>query len=347
MVAAAQINGYHLSYASAELRADANIMLAAVVHDGYALQHASIELRANTNVVLAAVNQNGCSLKYASLKLRGSRDIAFAAVTQNGCALQFVLPELRASVEVVLAAVHQNGSALKYTSIAACDTSEVVQTAVASCGRALQYASQRLRDDKHLSIAAITQDCTSIRCIKRKHVDINVARAAVTANPLAVTVIPSHLFTLASCCRAVVDFDACVSRFAKRETIRPFMRAIVAIFHDHLGMSINEWLAIATVNCTSITTFMLVSCRLSIGQSGCGSSAFNQAVVEYVGMSTDAVPHALIMETNRMVVKNRHIINFPKYDRIKHLIDIRNLSLKKYDEGVMGTMYYMRRQNIL
>jgi len=49
-----QQNGLALCYASAELQADREVVLAAVQEDGDALDYASAELRADRKVVLAA-----------------------------------------------------------------------------------------------------------------------------------------------------------------------------------------------------------------------------------------------------------------------------------------------------
>ena len=48
-------NGWALRHASEDLRADKEVVLAAVAEDGYALQHAAAEMQADTEVVLAAV----------------------------------------------------------------------------------------------------------------------------------------------------------------------------------------------------------------------------------------------------------------------------------------------------
>ena len=58
-----------LWYASAELQADREVVLAAVQQDGYALQYASAGLQADREVVLAAVQQNAVALRYASAQL--------------------------------------------------------------------------------------------------------------------------------------------------------------------------------------------------------------------------------------------------------------------------------------
>jgi hypothetical protein len=55
-----------------------------VAHNGLALAYASDELRADRDVVLAAVAHNGIALSYASDELRADRDMLLAAVAQSG-----------------------------------------------------------------------------------------------------------------------------------------------------------------------------------------------------------------------------------------------------------------------
>jgi hypothetical protein len=76
-------------------------------------------LRADKQVVLAAVTQNGLALqyaapKYAAMALRADKQAVLAAVTQDGRALYYAAEALRADKEVVLAAVAQHGEALQY-----------------------------------------------------------------------------------------------------------------------------------------------------------------------------------------------------------------------------------------
>jgi predicted O-methyltransferase YrrM len=98
------------------LRADREVVLAAVEKDSRALAHASYELRADQDVEFAVVARNGDALVHASAELCADRDVVLAAVAQNGRALQYASEELRADRAVVLAAVAQNGRALEYAS---------------------------------------------------------------------------------------------------------------------------------------------------------------------------------------------------------------------------------------
>ena len=79
--------------------------LAQMILDGRALEHASDELKADREVVLAAVKQDGNALKYAGGKLKSDREVVLAAVKQNGNALEYADDLLKAEREVVLAAI--------------------------------------------------------------------------------------------------------------------------------------------------------------------------------------------------------------------------------------------------
>ena len=80
------------------------------------LKYASPELRADKEVVLAAVKNSGAQLKYASPELRADKEVVLAAVNNTGYALQFASPELRADKEVVLAAVENKDFAIQFAS---------------------------------------------------------------------------------------------------------------------------------------------------------------------------------------------------------------------------------------
>jgi hypothetical protein len=73
-----------------------------------ALEYASADLRADREFVLAAVAQNGHALKYVSVDLRADREVVVTAVAQNGIAVGYVSAKLQAdpeNPEVVLALI--------------------------------------------------------------------------------------------------------------------------------------------------------------------------------------------------------------------------------------------------
>ena len=82
--------------------ATSSVMLAAIgppplcLSDDDNLQRAPEHLRANRDVVLAAVTKNGCALRYAAEALLADREVVLAAVQQDERALWFAAPALRA-----------------------------------------------------------------------------------------------------------------------------------------------------------------------------------------------------------------------------------------------------------
>jgi len=71
-------NYFSLADADEKLKADKEVVLAAVKQNGYALEHAYKKLRADKEVVLAAVKQDGYALKHADKKLKADKKIVMA-----------------------------------------------------------------------------------------------------------------------------------------------------------------------------------------------------------------------------------------------------------------------------
>lgn len=104
---------YLLAKVSDRLKADKEVVLAAVKQNGLSLEHASKELRADKEVILAAAKEDGRALEYASEEPRADKEIILVAVMQNGRALEYASEELRADKEIVLAACKQDNWAAK------------------------------------------------------------------------------------------------------------------------------------------------------------------------------------------------------------------------------------------
>jgi len=146
-----------LMFASAELKADKETVLAAVAQYGRALGHASAELQADKEVVLVAVaKDDGYAICFASSELKADKEVALAAVTTNGCALGYVSAGLLADKEVVFAALMQNSRALTYSSEFSGDK-DILLAAVTHDGDMLEYASEELQADKEVVLAAVAQ----------------------------------------------------------------------------------------------------------------------------------------------------------------------------------------------
>ncbi len=62
---------------------------------GESLEYASADLRADREVVLEAVKSYGCTLEYASKGLRSNREIVLEAVKNEGWALESASADLK------------------------------------------------------------------------------------------------------------------------------------------------------------------------------------------------------------------------------------------------------------
>ena len=137
--------------------------------DGTVLEFASPELRADKEVVLAACTQDGWALEFAAPELCADKDVVRAACTEFGGALQFAAPELRADKEVVLAACTRHGEALQFASSELQADKEVVEQACAMNYGSLHYAAATLLSDPEILEAAARQflSCVSVRLRRR------------------------------------------------------------------------------------------------------------------------------------------------------------------------------------
>ena len=131
-------------------RGNKEVVLAAVSQNGNAFQFASEELRADKDVVLASIAANPLSgvLEFASNELRADKEVVLAAINQHGNNFRHASPELQADKEVVLAAVSYFGYALQDVSSAFQNDKEVVLAAVSKqlFSNALEFASDEIKE---------------------------------------------------------------------------------------------------------------------------------------------------------------------------------------------------------
>ncbi len=118
----------------------------------------SERLRADKDVVTAAVGSAWNALGYAAEELRGDRDVVLAAVRHDGYALQFASDELKDDKEIVLTAIETyEGDVLEYASKRLKDDKETVLAAVKRCGDSIGFASERLRHDADVIRAVLDE----------------------------------------------------------------------------------------------------------------------------------------------------------------------------------------------
>jgi hypothetical protein len=144
-----------LKFVDHKLKADKEVVLAAINQNGFALKFAAENLRADKEVVLSAVNKNGSTLEYASENLRADKDIVLAAVKRNGEAIQFASDDLKAHREIVFAAVSNWGYSLQFIPENLRTDKELVLAAVNNNGLALEFASADLKADNDVILAAV------------------------------------------------------------------------------------------------------------------------------------------------------------------------------------------------
>ena len=99
-LAAVKDAGWELADVSDELKADKEVVMAAVKSFN-ALQYASDELKADKEVVMAVVSLRGWSLHYASDELKADKEVVMAAVKDDGRALENASDELKTDPEVL------------------------------------------------------------------------------------------------------------------------------------------------------------------------------------------------------------------------------------------------------
>eukprot|EP00977_Amphora_coffeiformis_P020298 scaffold8050_cov180-Amphora_coffeaeformis.AAC.5 len=183
---AVRVDGLALKHLSTALRADVEVVQAAVRQNGHALAWASPTLQAcPTTVSLAIQSQQPFSYRLAVPALQHNLELVLQAVRADGRVLEFVVPPLKYQRQVIQAAVAQNGVALRFVldQYNYLDADALVQMAVRSngyalailpaawqadrstvmqavqqAGQALEFAHETLQNDPQVALAAVTQN---------------------------------------------------------------------------------------------------------------------------------------------------------------------------------------------
>lgn len=197
VLAAVALYGNAFHYASEALRANVEVIVAAVRQRPTVWLVVDPSLRWHKRVATAYLQHDGLWLAHAPHRTRHSPTTVHAALAQNGLALQYACVCRRHDPETVHRAVAQNGHALRYASSLLRNDAAIVRTAVAQNGHALQHASPLLRNRRAVVLLAVTSvggDTASSRsgvddrpCLAhasaRLRADYAVVRAAVHHAP--------------------------------------------------------------------------------------------------------------------------------------------------------------------
>lgn len=159
---------WNLQYASQELRADREAVLAIVRWSGFSLKDASAALRNDRLVVLAAVTSDAMSFSFASKELRNDLEIAFEAVKGSYKNLEYAGPAPRGDCKIVRLAVMQSCESFKFASESLRNDRELILQIVERGPSYLKYASPKLRDDCGVVLAAVKQRGSSLQYASKR-----------------------------------------------------------------------------------------------------------------------------------------------------------------------------------
>eukprot|EP01061_Rhynchopus_euleeides_P001819 TRINITY_DN11338_c0_g1_i1.p1 TRINITY_DN11338_c0_g1~~TRINITY_DN11338_c0_g1_i1.p1 ORF type:complete len:432 (+),score=94.02 TRINITY_DN11338_c0_g1_i1:45-1340(+) len=183
-----------LQHAHASLRADRGVVLSAVEACGddsrsvlrtiFDCAHES--LKADYDIVFAAVTKFPSMLQYAHDSLKANRDVVFAAVTNSPLALQHAHESLKSDRDVVLAAVELDPRTLQCADDTLRADRDLVLKAVAKHPATFQYAHESLRADRDLVLAVVGNSPSALQHADDSFKsDRDVVLAAIQACPPA------------------------------------------------------------------------------------------------------------------------------------------------------------------
>lgn len=160
--------------------------LETVEANGYTLRDAPHSLRADPEVVLAAVSSKGRAIQYADAELWGDRAIAKAAIEQDPLSFQFISTALQGDLELALIAVHKDWSALAYMSAELRSDRQVADVALGQSWRALMHLGEEFKSDRSRILATVRAHGQALEFAdEHLRADLEVVDAAVTADPAA------------------------------------------------------------------------------------------------------------------------------------------------------------------
>ena len=152
-----------------------------VKKDGLALEWAADSLRADREVVLAAVRKGAFALEFAANSLKRDRSFILEAVSTNGYALACA-PKFQGDRQIVETAVREDGSALEYASDELRGNKDVALLAAAS-DSALEHVALHLWKDRHFAAAVLSKNDAALEFLSAEMLDENFLLDAVARNP--------------------------------------------------------------------------------------------------------------------------------------------------------------------
>ena len=171
VIMAALKSGYSLPYehVSDALKTDRDYLLEIVSLDAYCLEFFSEELKQDEQIVLAAAKHFGdAALEFGADKFKTNKNIITEAVKSSSKVLSFLAENEKNDKNLVITAVKHHGYALQYASEELRNDKDVVITAVGHNGNALQYASEELQNDKDMAMAALINSTEAFEYVSER-----------------------------------------------------------------------------------------------------------------------------------------------------------------------------------
>lgn len=189
IIMAALQSGYSLLYehVSDALKTDKDFLLEIVSLDAFCLEFFSEELKQDEQIVLAAAKNFGdAALEFGAEKFKTNKNILNEVVKNSQDALSFLAENEKNDKKLVITAVDHNGYALQYASEQLRNDKDVVIAAVRNWGLALKYASKELQSDKDVVITAVRNKGENLQYASEElQNDKDVALAALLTTPIA------------------------------------------------------------------------------------------------------------------------------------------------------------------
>ena len=189
VVMAALQSGYSLPYehVSDALKTDRDFLLEMVSLDAYCLEFFSEELKQDEQIVLAAAKNSGnAALEFGAEKFKTNKNILTEVVKNSQDALSFLAENDKNDKNLIMTAVDNYGNALEYASEHLQNDKDVVITAVRNNGDALEYASEELQNDKDVVITAVRTNGDALQYASEElQNNKDVAMTALLTSPIA------------------------------------------------------------------------------------------------------------------------------------------------------------------
>lgn len=204
-------------YSSGALRADREVVMAAVERDGLTLQRAADELKADREVVQAAVQDKGGALEFASKQLRGDREVVMTAIREDACALEHASDELRGDRELAAEAVQHNSFAISSVAPNMRSNREIILASVQRNPFALEHASEELMADRSFLLAAVRKNALVLEDVPRKlRADRAFMLEVVRGNGFALKYASAELRADSEVILAAMEQDSRAAEYADR-----------------------------------------------------------------------------------------------------------------------------------